>query len=242
MKKSFTLIELLVVISIIGLLMGIMLPSLLGAREQAKIVVVNTELRQIGLALECYYFENEEYPPTQEDCISGKLTDHLYQLPKVLAKESYLPATLKTNPMSTIMEDRYNRGHTYKYRSVGEVIKDRNRIDKYIFAKLWIPDHFPASSSIDPNEDWWRPNNDECRRYSNDKSLLPLLLPVSWVVFSLGPRFSEEWLEEKLGCEDRNSNRYPVPKELWYTPKERRGFIVRMRLKKGRHIGSFETK
>jgi hypothetical protein len=31
-----------------------------------------------------------------------------------------------------------------------------------------------------------------------------------------------------------------VPKELWYAPKERRGFIVRMRLKNGSQIGSFE--
>jgi hypothetical protein len=61
------------------------------------------------------------------------------------------------------------------------------------------------------------------------------MLPVSWVVFSLGPRFDQNWLEEKLGFEDR----YPVPKELWYTPKQRRGFIVRMRLKNGTEIGSF---
>jgi type II secretion system protein G len=225
-KKSFTLIELLVVISIIGLLMGIMLPSLSRAREQAKIVVVNTELRQIGLALECYYFENEKYPPTQEDCISGKLTDHLYQLPKVLAKGNYLPAMPKTNPMLTVMEDRYNRGHTYKYRSVGEVIKDRDIIDKWIKAKLWIPDNFPVSSSINPNEGKW---------YPNENCQYPLLAPVTWVVFSLGPRFSEKWLEEKLSLE----NRYPVPKELWYTSEQRRGFIVRMRLKRGRQIGTF---
>jgi hypothetical protein len=74
----------------------------------------------------------------------------------------------------------------------------------------------------------------------DSKSSLPLLLPVSWVVFSLGPRFSSDWLEEKLGHTGNNFNRYPVPKELWYTPKERKGFVVRMRLKNGTQIGSFE--
>lgn len=229
MKRGFTLIELLVVISTIGLLMGILIPLLSRAREQAKITAVHAELRQIGLALEIYFIDNQKFPPTQEDCISGSLTDHLYQLPKVLATDGYLPSMPKTNPMSTIMEDRYNRGHTYKYRSLGEVIKDRNIIDKWIKAKLWIPDNFPVSSSINPNKGKW---------YPNENCPYPLLSPVTWVVFSLGPRFSEKWLEEKLGFE----NRYPVPKELWYTSEQRRGFIVRMRLKNGAQIGSFEGK
>ena len=33
---------------------------------------------------------------------------------------------------------------------------------------------------------------------------------------------------------------YPVPKRTWYDPKTGTGVIVRMRLKKGRQIGSFE--
>lgn len=239
-NHGFTLVEILVVISVIGLLMGILLPSLSRAREQAKITVVNAELRQIGIALDAYFLDNRKFPPTQEDCISGILTDHLYQLPKALITGRYLPKMPKTEAMSTIMEDRFNRGRTYKYKSVGEVIKDRNKIDKYLFAELWIPDGFPSRSSIEPNEQCWRPNEDECEQYSRNHSLFSLMSPVSWVVFSLGPDFSDEWVKEKLG-EGRDSKRYPVPKELWYTPKQRRGFIVRMRLKNGTHIGSFEN-
>jgi hypothetical protein len=211
--------------------MGILMPALSRAREQAKITVVNAELRQIGLALEIYFIDNRKFPPTQEDCISGSLNDHLYQLPKALVTGHYLPSTPKTEAMSTIMEDRFNRGHTYKYKGVGEVIKDRNKIDKYIRAELWIPDNFPTSSSINTDEGTWYPN-ENCQHQ--------LLSPVTWVVFSLGPRFTEEWLEGKLG-EGKDSKRYPVPKELWYTPKTRKGILTWMRLKKGRHIGSFET-
>jgi type II secretion system protein G len=236
MKQGFTLIEVLVIIFILGVLMMILIPSLSRAKEQAKIVVVNAELRQIGLALEGYFDDNRKYPPTQADCISGKLTDHLYQLPKALVENGYLPSLPKTDPMSTIMEDRFNRGHTYKYCSVGEIIKDRNIISKYITAKLWIPDRFPASSSINPEEGRFRPDEEEKERYSDDKSLLPSLLPVRWVVFSLGPNFSEQWLNDKLDFE----NRYPVPKQLWYDSEQRRGFIVRMRLKNGTEIGSFK--
>lgn len=229
MKQGFTLIELLVIISIIGLLMGILLPSLSRAREQAKVVVVNAELRQIGLALESYFEDNLEFPPTQADCMSGRLTDHLYQLPRILTVGGYLPSMPRTKAMSTTMEDRFKRGHTYKYRSVGEVIKDRNIISKWIKARLWIPDNFPTSSSINPDEGKWYPN--ESYRH-------PSLSPVRWAVFSLGPRFSEKWLEEKLGFESR----YPVPKELWYAPEQRKGFIVRMRLKDGSQTGSFKGK
>ncbi|MBN1505830.1 MAG: type II secretion system protein [Sedimentisphaerales bacterium] len=227
MRQGFTIIELLVVIAIVAVMMAILVPALSRTREQARITAVNAELRQIGLALGLYFEDHQKFPPTQEDCFSGRLTDHLYQLPTVLSASRYLPSTVDTNPMSTVMEDRYNRGRTYKYRSVGEVIKDRDIVDKWIQAKLWIPDGFPSHSTIDADKGKWYPNGD-CPRASSS--------PVAWVVFSLGPRFNDGWLEEKLGME----NRYPVPRELWYSAQGHHGLIVRMQLKNGVEIGSFQ--
>lgn len=236
MKQGFTLIEILVVIAIIAMLMGILMPTASRAREQAKVTAVNMELRHIGLALDIYFDDNRKFPPTQADCMTGLLTDHLYQLPKVLITGHYLPSMPHEEAMSSSIEDRFNRGHTYKYRSVGEVIVDRNKIDKYIWAKMWIPEGFPTISSVAKDEGRWRPDPNESSRFMENHSLFALTSPVSWVIFSLGPRFSSDWLEEKLGADSR----YPVPKQLWYTPKERKGFVVRMRLKNGTQIGSFE--
>lgn len=243
MKRGFTLVELLVVISIVGLLMGILLPAIAGARQQAKITAVNAELAQIGVALDMYFDDNQKYPPTQEDCATGKLTDHLYQLPRALITSNYLPSKPKDEAMTTTMEDRFHLGHTYKYRGTGELIVNRNVIEKYSCAQLWIPDNFPTVSSIDPNAGQWRPDSNECNPYSRgDKHLFSLVSPVNWVVFSLGPNFNQDWLNEKLSTDTDPAgvNRYPVSKELWYSPKQRKGFIVRMRIKNGSQIGSFE--
>lgn len=235
MKKAFTLIELLVVISIIAVLMGILIPTLSQARELATVTVVDSDLRQFGLALEVYFENNRKYPPTHADCGSGSLNEHQYQAPTALIEGNYLPAAPKNEAMSTTIEDKFHREHTYKYRSIGEVIYDRDRIDRNLWSKLWIPDNFPTVSSLDINKGQWRPTFDEYQRYSDSKSSFALQAPVTWVVFSLGPKFDEKRLEEQLGLESR----FPVSKELWYTPKKRRGFIVRMRLKDGSQAGSF---
>lgn len=56
---AFTLIEILVVISIIALLMSILMPSLMKAREQAKRAVCMTNLRSIGQGIYIYANDNK---------------------------------------------------------------------------------------------------------------------------------------------------------------------------------------
>ncbi len=66
-RGGFTLIELLVVISIISVLVSILLPSLRGAREQAKQVVCRNNLRSIWTGVLQYAYANRDRVPFMED-------------------------------------------------------------------------------------------------------------------------------------------------------------------------------
>ena len=55
--RGFTIIELLVVVSIIALLVGILLPAIGKAREQAKLTISQANLRQLATAHATYQAE-----------------------------------------------------------------------------------------------------------------------------------------------------------------------------------------
>ncbi|MFH0981043.1 MAG: prepilin-type N-terminal cleavage/methylation domain-containing protein [Planctomycetota bacterium] len=57
-RRGFTLVEMLVVVSVLGLLVAILSPSLSSARQQAHQVVCAARLQQWGMAFNCYAAEN----------------------------------------------------------------------------------------------------------------------------------------------------------------------------------------
>lgn len=68
-QQAFTLIELLVVIAVIGVLVAIILPNLLGMRERARDAVKKNDLTQLKTALRLYYNDYNVYPNASDDQI-----------------------------------------------------------------------------------------------------------------------------------------------------------------------------
>lgn len=86
MRRGFTLIELLVVITIIGILSTMVLVSLGGARTKARDARRESDIRQIVLAMELAYSDDERYPqhtgPGAPDIIQSSKRVYLDPVPR----------------------------------------------------------------------------------------------------------------------------------------------------------------
>jgi len=93
--RAFTLLELLVVIAIIGILAGLLLPSLSKASQKAKAAKCTVNLKQVGGAFLLYAGDhNEQLPPLNS---GGPWNHPVYPHNptnwwyRIIANEKYLP-------------------------------------------------------------------------------------------------------------------------------------------------------
>lgn len=107
-NRGFTLIEIMVVMVILGLLVAIVAPNIMGRSDQAKVTVAETQLSNIANALDLYRLDNSQYPSTQQG------------LEALVSKPSGSPEPKNWNPdgyLKSVPEDPW--GSEYQYVSPG---------------------------------------------------------------------------------------------------------------------------
>jgi len=65
-EAGFTLVEMLVVITIIGLVMALVGPRVLGYLSDSKVKAAKIQIESFEAALDLYYLDNGSYPATNE--------------------------------------------------------------------------------------------------------------------------------------------------------------------------------
>ena len=105
---GLTLIEMIVVLAIIALVAALIVPSVIGRPDQARVTVAQADLKSIGAALKMYRLDNGGYPTTEQGLAALVTRPATGPAAASYAADAYLAQT-PSDPW----------GHPYVYRSPG---------------------------------------------------------------------------------------------------------------------------
>jgi len=155
--RAFTLIEILVTISIIGLLLGILIPSLSRARLQSKAVSCSTNLRTLGQGWNLYANDNrgmavpgrlplyseggfqnpanhyristgKKYRPRWPALMQAAVGDPAIRKPQTSRSRQNYRSKVYTCPVASDWTDERNSAYGYNYQFLGSHRVDVGRL------------------------------------------------------------------------------------------------------------------
>jgi prepilin-type N-terminal cleavage/methylation domain-containing protein/prepilin-type processing-associated H-X9-DG protein len=135
-RRGFTLIELLVVISIIGILVGLLLPAVNQAREAGRRAQCQNNMRNVVLGLLGYANKKNAFPPAGVFFEDPKATDPTTSiLTLALGTSTGIPATALNRA-----------GHSWVFDILPE-------LDQQDISNAWsVPFTYWATGSLDPSQ------------------------------------------------------------------------------------------
>jgi len=109
-ENGFTLIEIMVVVVIIGVLIGLVAPNVLGRVDEARVTAAAADVNMLSQSLELYRLDNHSYPTTDQGLMA------------LIDKPSSSPAAKNWNPQGylggkSLPKDPW--GNDYQYLSPG---------------------------------------------------------------------------------------------------------------------------
>lgn len=116
-QAGFTLIEMLVVVMILGLLISLAAPRLIGRTDDAKVVKAKADIAAIEQALNLYKLDSGEYPTSEQGLEALVEEPTRGEVPRNWREEGYL---------ERVPQDPWNNdflfasdGRSYVLRSLG---------------------------------------------------------------------------------------------------------------------------
>lgn len=110
-QEGFTLIEILIVLAVIAILLGVIIPSFRGMREEGYRARTQKEVETVQVAVESYYKNYASYPPSMSVLTTVS--------PKMIVKIPEDPFNTSGNNLSYMTANDANFGDWYMVGSRG---------------------------------------------------------------------------------------------------------------------------
>lgn len=107
---GFTLIEIMVVVVIIGILIGLIAPNILGRVDKARVTAARTDISTLEQALAMYRLDNHRLPTTDQGLEALVIKPGGSPEPRNWNPEGYLQQSLPNDPW----------GNPYQYIAPGQ--------------------------------------------------------------------------------------------------------------------------